>query len=156
MGCIYGSPKPLSQKIPYGIGLYVIEMNNELNRIEGIGYIHNVVNYDKYFEVYDPIENQQFNSYVFRGKTRMDREYLNRENPELVSILDYILFKEKTHMKRGNGLTRVPCKLLNHEKCYINNNNINIQKEIKILFQKYICHQQIMEQRNKQTKVHPI
>lgn len=144
-GCIYGSPKPISSKIPIGIGLFVVEMNNELNRIEGIGYIHNTIHYEKYFEIYNPLESQHFNTYVFRGKTRVDREYIEQENIELLMILDYILFKEKTHLKRGSGLTRVPDKLFTSYNKK-SNNNINIQNEIKILFQKYICHHQKPQQ----------
>ena len=37
-GCIYGAPQ-VSHKIPLASNAYVIEMNNETNRIEGIGYI---------------------------------------------------------------------------------------------------------------------
>jgi hypothetical protein len=131
-GCIYGSSTPLCCKIPVGVGVFVIEMNNSLNRIEGIGYIRNRIQPDKYFKVYN---EDHFNKYVFRGQTRIDRSYIEEHNDELLQSLDYILFKEKTHMKRGSGFTRVPQKLFNHEKC----NKKNIPKEIKILFQKYIC-----------------
>jgi hypothetical protein len=137
-GCIYGSHTPLCCNIPEGVGVFVIEMNNSLNRIEGIGYVRNTVRYDKYFKIYEGEDKMHFNSCVFRGQTRVDRDYIGEENPELLIILDYILFKEKTHLKRGHGITRVPHKLLIHEKC----NKKNIPKEIKILFQKYICHRQ--------------
>jgi hypothetical protein len=40
-GCIYCSPLPLSSRISPNSLLFVIEMNNSRNKIEGIGLIHN-------------------------------------------------------------------------------------------------------------------
>jgi len=51
-------------------------------------------------------------------------------NSKLIEVLDYILFKEKTHLKRGIGFTTIPEKLLNHEKC----KDFNIKNEVKNLF----------------------
>jgi hypothetical protein len=53
-------------------------------------------------------------------------------NEPLVSILDYILFKEKTHLKRGAGFTQIPEKLLKHKKC----ENMDIPTMIKEMFLK--------------------
>jgi hypothetical protein len=45
-------------------------------------------------------------------------------------ILDSLLFKEKTHLKRGSGFTTIPEKLLHHTK----SENMNIKEEIRDLF----------------------
>ena len=39
--CIYCCPSELSPKISYNTPLFVIEMNNQKNQIEGIGLIKN-------------------------------------------------------------------------------------------------------------------
>ena len=127
LGCVYGSPQKMSPKILEDSLVFVVEMNNTLNRIEGIGLIRNTVRLDKYFKVY---ETGNFNRYVFRGKYRIDREQLLHFNEPLVLALDYILFKEKTHLKRGSGFTTIPEKLLNHKKC----ENLNIRLTIRSLF----------------------
>ena len=49
---------------------------------------------------------------------------------KLVTNLDYILFKEKTHLKRGSGFTQIPEKLLKHTKC----ENMDIKNTIKHIF----------------------
>jgi hypothetical protein len=55
---------------------------------------------------------------------------LLRHNEILVKTLDYILFKEKTHSKRGSGFTSIPEKVMKYKICQ----NINLKKEIKNIF----------------------
>ncbi len=127
-GCIYGSPQQLSPRIQINALLHVIEMNNTTNKIIGIGIIRNTVQYDKYYSIY---ETGNYNRYVFKGNYHLDRCELPEQ---LVKALDYILFKEKTHMKRGSGMTIVPEKLLRHPIV----GEIDIRKEIKdAFFKKY-------------------
>ena len=123
-GCIYGSPQQLSAKIPQNALLYVIEMNNSQNKIIGIGCLNNVIEYSKYYQVYD---TGNYNRYVLKGKCRLNRSEIP---PHIVEVLDHILFKEKTHMKRGSGMTCIPTKLLKHPKV----GDMNIKHEIEQLF----------------------
>ena len=37
IGCIYGMDKEIPARVPYGSKIYVIEMNNSINKIMGIG-----------------------------------------------------------------------------------------------------------------------
>ena len=46
-GCIYGMPLKIKDKIPLHSFVYVIEMNNDTNKIEGIGLIVNNRKLDK-------------------------------------------------------------------------------------------------------------
>ena len=126
--CIYGSPQPISSKIYPRIPVCVIEMNNTHNKVMGIGLIRNEPTPRNTYIVYG---TGNYNRYVFTGKHRIDRS----EIPEdLLNILDYILFKEKTHLKRGAGFTQVPSKLLNHRIC----EGRDITKEIaSIIVKKY-------------------
>jgi hypothetical protein len=126
-GCIYGVPQPIAVKIELNILVFVVEMNNETNQIEGIGLIKNQIGFDKYYKIYN---SGDYNRYIYKSPYHIDRELILTYNKFLVEILDYILFKEKTHLKRGIGFTTVPEKLLNHTKC----KNIDIKKEIKNIF----------------------
>jgi hypothetical protein len=42
-GCIYGIPMKMSETIPYGSTVFILEMNNDINKIVGIGLIKNNV-----------------------------------------------------------------------------------------------------------------
>ena len=126
--CIYGAPLRMSEKIPLNSLVFVIEMNNSINKIEGVGLIRNMIQTDKYHKVYH-INN--YNRYIYKGEYHIMREQLNQYSPQLVKILDHILFKEKTHLKRGSGFTLIPEKLLMHKVCQ----NMNIQNELKQIFQ---------------------
>lgn len=125
--CIYCSPQRMSPKIKIDSLVFIVEMNNELNQIEGIGLIKNTIKLDKYLKVYDTCN---FNRYVFKGKYRVGREELIRYNEKLVEILDNILFKGKTHLKRGSGITTITDKLLKNERC----EGLDIKEIIKKIF----------------------
>ena len=128
-GCIYCAPLQLSPKIPPNSLVFVIEMNNSKNKIEGIGLIHNFIQFDKHF-VYG---NGNYNRYIYKSNYRMNRCELNRCNLQLVNALDYILFKEKTHLKRGSGITTVPEKLLLHKAC----SGLNVKLELTNIFKNF-------------------
>jgi hypothetical protein len=124
--CIYCASQPMSPKIIPESLVFVIEMNNTLNQVEGIGLIQNIPLINMY-NVYD-IRN--FNRYIYKGKYRINRDELIEKDGKIIEILDYILFKEKTHMKRGAGFTRVTEKLWKHRKC----EEINIPVWIRSIF----------------------
>lgn len=128
--CMYCSPSELSPKICYNIPVFVIEMNNSTNKIEGIGLIRNKFETNKYYKVHN---DGNTNRYIYIGKHFIQRELIERYNTSLVNILEQILFKGYTHSKRGLGLTSIPEKVLHLDIC----KGIDIKKEIKQLF---ICH----------------
>lgn len=125
--CIYGSPLRITEKIREGDIICMIEMNNSLNRIEGFGIIKNTLRMDKYFKVYD---KGNYNRYVYKGFYYIDRDTIINENRELVEWLDIILFKGKSHMKRGGGFSKIPDKLVSKSIL----NNIDLKQNIQDLF----------------------
>jgi hypothetical protein len=104
---VYCSPSPLA--VPLNSLLFVVEMNNTSNKIEGIGLVRNNVRLDLTFEVY---EEGDFNRYVYRGDHRLNREELP---PDLALLLENILFVGKSHYKRGRSITSVGDKFF--KKC---------------------------------------
>ena len=50
--CFYAAPRPITDKIQPNSIVFVIEMNNTINQIQGIGLIRNKPTYDKYFKMY--------------------------------------------------------------------------------------------------------
>lgn len=134
-GCIYGCPLRISHKIHINAFVYVVEMNNSTNHIEGVGVIRNYANIDHPPWVY---ANNNYNRYIYQGDYRMDREAIARYDPDLVENIETICFKGKTHLKRGSGLTLVPKKLLTpkHEPTAhtTTTQSSNIAREIQNVF----------------------
>ena len=125
--CIYGSPQEFSPKILYHDVVFVVEMNNDKNQIEGIGLIRNIPYRDKYYNIY---KDGNYNRYVYKSNYFIERDTIVRYNPMLTTALDYVLFKEKTHLKRGTGFTTIPDKLIKHKVC----EKINMINDITYLF----------------------
>jgi len=109
-GCIYGSPFEMSPHILYDSLVFVIDMNNDTNQIEGIGLVRNLPFIDKYYPIYT---EGNYNRFVYKSEYHISRDLLLRNNHILVIVLDYLLFKEKNHMKRGCGFTTITQKIIN-------------------------------------------
>lgn len=109
---IYGSNIRISEKCPVDSFLFVAEMNNSINKIEGIGLIKNRVCPEKY-KIYS---NYDYNRYVYRGQYWISRETLKTIDPDIVLILEVVLFYGKTHLKRGSGISILTEKLFLHWK----------------------------------------
>jgi len=112
-GCIYGCPLEMSPKILYDSLVFIVEMNNETDNIEGIGLVRNRPYLDKYYNIY---KDGNYNRFVYKSNYRIDREKLIRYDEALIQLLEYILFKEKTHLKRGSGFTTITPKLMASKK----------------------------------------
>jgi hypothetical protein len=105
---VYGSSIQIHHKYSIGCTMFVFEMNNEENRIEGIGVIKNQIFHEKRYKIYS---ESDYNRIIYRGKYWLSREELLTMDPELVEIFDKILFKGKSHLKRQSGITVVTEKL---------------------------------------------
>jgi hypothetical protein len=127
-GCIYGAPLQVTHHINMMSSAYVIEMNNDTNRIEGIGSIRVYPSFSDPKSVY---ENKNYNRYVYSGKYRLDRDILVRHNPQLIETIEKLVFTGKTHMKRGAGLTKMSKKLLTDKR---KPSDVHIIHDIRSIF----------------------
>lgn len=120
LGCLYGTPLTMNQ---FNVGevVFVVEMNLNANRVEGVGLVLNIV---KTGPQYDMHEDYNYNRYVYCGKYRLDRKDMDtlevsttskddsQSQPLVLEVLDKALFKGKSHMKRGVYLSRITDKLI--------------------------------------------
>ena len=105
---IYGSPIPLSKHIPTDAVIFMLEMNNDTNKIMGIGLVRNHPIMNKYF-IHD---SGDYNRYIYTGRNRIDREEMSEEEEKVMQIFDILCFKSKRHMKRLHGLKSFPADML--------------------------------------------
>lgn len=121
----YCCPSPISVKIPPNVLVGVLEMNNDTNRIIGIGLIHNKTIPKTWI-----YENGNYNSNTYFGKRRIDRNEMTPDEEKIMEILDGYCFKGNGHLKRGQGITSFPVRYLfeSFEK------NVDILQEIKKMF----------------------
>jgi hypothetical protein len=154
LSCIYCVPMELSPKIYYDTPVFVIEMNNSSNRIEGIGLIKNKPSSNRYYKVH---EDGNTNRFIYIGDYFIERDTIINANPFIVDVLDEILFKGKTHSKRGSGLSIIPEKILKFDIC----NGRDIKKEIKELFiynfrEKPASHINLLDSENEAEKIQEV
>lgn len=118
-GCIYASPRSPSLCIPIDSVVFVLEMLN-INQKKSIGYPGKILgigiirNRPKpyTFHVY---EDRNYNRYLYAGNYRFDRRDADAIQEEMFLKLDEVCFKGKTHLKRGQGITLFPQRLLQLE-----------------------------------------
>ena len=108
---VYGSPKEISMYVPREAIMFVLEMNNDENRIMGVGMVKNNPYPNKHI-IYD---EGNWNRHNFMGKHRIDREDMNEEQEWIFKALDIICFKGCRHQKRNQGITIFPPDML--ERC---------------------------------------
>lgn len=108
---IYGLTIKIRETYLPGTLMFIAEMNNQQNRIEGISLIKNLLVCDKRHNIY---ENSEYNRYIYRGNYWLSRAQINEFNPEILEIFDNILFKKKSHLKRRIGITIITEKIFNH------------------------------------------
>ena len=113
-GIIYGSNLQINKKYEKGVLLFVFEMNNETNEIEGIGLIRNYLLTNKRYNIYS---NMDYNRYIYKGDYYLSKETLVRVNEEFIKTMENILFKGKTHLKRQSGISVLTEKLLKKWDC---------------------------------------
>ena len=107
-GCIYPSPQENSSKIPQDAVLFVLEMNNDENRIMGIGALKNRAFVRRHSVYSDP----NYNRYTYIGKYRIDRKEMTEEENRIMKVFDVLCFTGPRHMKRLQGLKAFPVDML--------------------------------------------
>ena len=115
--CIYKSPVAIKSNIPYESPLFVIEMNNDTNRIMGIGRIVNEIRADRSYRIYT---DQNYNRYTYLGRQRLDRADIvrSREKARVIETLERMLFYGGRHAKRGQGIDELPVRILKNKPGY--------------------------------------
>jgi hypothetical protein len=140
--CIYCVPQRISDTIEYNSIVFVFEMNNSINQIEGIGLIRNVINNDDK----PPRIHQEgnFNRFCYQGNYHISREQIERKYSNFwLEKIEYILFKGKEHLKRGGGMTSLTDKILRKKMDKIKTifqdevDYISLMNEIKNIFVEY-------------------
>jgi|LauGreSBDMM110SN_4_FD.fasta_scaffold02033_5 ribosomal protein S13 len=108
IGCIYPTPQLNNSKISPDKILFVLEMNNDKNRIMGIGMVRNHAIIKKY-RVYT---EENYNRYAYVGKTRIDRSEMTEEEENIMRVFDVLCFTGARHMKRLQGIKAFPMDML--------------------------------------------
>lgn len=95
---IYGSSFKISNACPHNAPLFLFEMNNETNKIEGISLLRNKIVY-KQHKIY---KQSEYNRFIYVAQYWLSRDQIH---PSIMKILDIILFKGKSHFKYLTGIT---------------------------------------------------
>lgn len=132
IGCIYGSPIKISEKVLPETYILVIEMNNSLNKIEGIGVIKNklLLHDKKKYKIY---QENNYNRFIYKSNIRIDKTSFNNYEKSIIFDLENLLFKSCNHCKRGQGIQYIP-KHINENK------DFNYKKFLyNMYFSRFIC-----------------
>ena len=140
---IYGISIPIRDIYPLDCLLFVVEMNNTTNCVEGIGLIRNRQLHDKRYIIY---ENNEYNRYIYRGTYWLSRTQIGEYSPMILDVFETILFKGKTHLKHRYGINVITDKLfIRWNFCYD-----TIKQTVRLLFRHYfkpqpelLCHNEI-------------
>ena len=111
-GCIYGTPKQVSESISLFVPMFILEMHNDENLIQGIGLIKNAVSVDRYYKIYS---EGNYNRYTYKSEYRVDRKDMTEYEEKIMTIFDTLVFKGEKHLKRGQGIIAVPCWIKNNK-----------------------------------------
>ena len=120
-GCIYGCCSKCSA---FETTAIVLEMNNDTNRIEGLGIITHYLSPSCRSKEWRIYAQRRYNQHIYFGPKRID---LKTETRLWVPITEKYLFYGKGHSKRGDGLTRLP-------KLLVENNEMDLGAEIDLEF----------------------
>ena len=106
--CVYCCPDPVSKSIPSDAILFVLEMNNEINKIEGIGLVRN----HAFMHKYNVYSERTYNRYIYYGKNHIDRKNMNEYEERIMKVFDILCFTGNKHLKRGQGMKSFPIDTL--------------------------------------------
>lgn len=120
--CVYGSSKIVSEMVVMDSVMFILEMNNDKNKIMGIGLVRNTVQEAaatvgrRLFNIHS---DGNLNRYVYVGSRRISREEMTNEEDEVFLALDIICFYGTSHMKRCHGITMFPLDIVSKCKSVI-------------------------------------
>ena len=106
--CVYCCPDPIAKAIPIDTILFVLEMNNDTNKIAGIGLVRN----HAFMHKYNVYAERSYNRYIYYGKNHISRENMTDEEERIMKVFDILCFTGNKHMKRGQGMKSFPIETL--------------------------------------------
>lgn len=104
-GCIYNTPVKIKDYIPNSALIFVVEMNNQINEIIGIGFIKNCLVVGKTYKIYS---DSNYNRYTYKSSFRIDKTEMTMDELRYIEVLEKWLFTGYTHFKRGHGIQQLP------------------------------------------------
>lgn len=104
ISCIYSVDSLISSSIELDSILFVLEMNNDMNKIIGIGMVRN----KPFFKKHNVYKNEKYNEFSYTGKHRIDRKDMNEEEETILKVFDMWCFTGKDHLKRLKGIKLFP------------------------------------------------
>lgn len=114
-GVVYGTPLLIANTVLHDSKCIVIEMLNYdkkhpkyPGKIMGVSIIKNRVT-DRRFKIY---KDQNYNRYTYTGNKYVSRDILERHYEDLLRSLENTVFRGKGHLKRAQGITKVPMSFL--------------------------------------------
>ena len=127
ISCIYGSPIRMKETIPIKSDVFVLEMNNSTNKINGIGLIINYVHVNNKYRIYS---DNNYNRYIYVGNVRLNKIELTNNEKYIIEIIEKLLFKGAKHSKRAQGICEIPLWMKKNEY------NFDFVEIIKNMFKK--------------------
>jgi ribosomal protein S13 len=93
--------------------MFVLEMNNDTNKIMGIGMVRNCIPTTCY--IHKIYKTEKHNMFSYSGKHHIKRDDMSHWEESIMSVLDILCFKGSRHQKRCTGITMFPVCML--QKC---------------------------------------
>ena len=137
--CVYGSPIPMKRAIRENAWMIVLEMQNDANKIAGIGLVRNSSNLSECGTNINTNNRNSggsgvlkpsvykcgnYNRFIYQGAYRIDLLSndieLTREEELVIKILELALFYGPNHSKRGKGICELPkhvARLYDFKEC---------------------------------------
>tara|TARA_B100001758_G_scaffold247292_1_gene264623 strand:+ start:596 stop:1087 length:492 start_codon:yes stop_codon:yes gene_type:complete len=136
-GSIYGCPNMINSAILQDQKIIVLEMNNSINKIVGIGIIYNKLNLTNHrYKIYS---DNNYNRYIYKSDKyidisnldKIDGNIFDKIDAKIIEQIELLLFKGKRNYKRGQGIQRIPLYIRELK-------SINIEHFINTLVSKLI------------------
>ena len=128
--CVYGSPIPMKRAVRENAWMIVLEMQNDANKIAGIGLVKNSPNLPGVPILKGSNDGGggggggggglkpsvykcgNYNRFIYQGAYRIDllsnEIELTREEELVIKMLELALFYGPNHSKRGKGICELP------------------------------------------------
>jgi len=102
--CIYNAPVAFNDKTRENDNIYVLEMNNSLNKIMGIGKISRRM----YTRKHKIFADMNYNRFSYEGTEHIGFYNFPDDLREQIEKIEKVIFYTKGHIKRGHGIQGLP------------------------------------------------